>query len=214
MITADYANLATEQDVEKVLQRDLTTPEQAALPGAVAKASRLFRRESGQIFTPGTSAVRLRVAPGSKAINQANLTGRRSELMKMGTVYLRQRPVNEVTSVTDDYGDTVTYEQFDQWLFIEGLSASDFVRVAYSHGSETVPADVVQVISEMVARSLPVSEDVRTGLTADTETTGPFSTQRQYAAWAVGGSITLSPDERAFAQSFRQRIPILWVNRP
>lgn len=207
-------NLASAQDVKNVLQRELTTAENTAVTGALAKASQIFRRESLQHFTPASSSVRLKVEPSSKTSSEMQAFGRRTRLDRLGLVYLRQSPVVAVTSVTDDYGDAVTYDRVDNWLFIDGLGASDFVRVTYTHGHDTVPADVVQTIAEMVARSLPVSEGVRTGLTSEMEVTGPFTTQRQYAAWAVGGTVALSPDERTFAQSFRKRKPKLWVQRP
>ena len=214
MIVADYEPLASPEDVQAVLQRELTSTEATAADKALGKASRLFRRESMQIFTPGSSVVRLKVNPASKTASEFHQIGRHVRLDRMGAVYLRQRPVVAVASVLDDYGDTVVYEHMDQWLFVEGLQAADFVRVSYTHGAEEVPEDVVQTVAEMVARSLPVPEQIRTGATSVMEVTGPFTDQVQYAAWAVGGTVQMSPEEKSLAQSYRQRTPALWVQRP
>src|SRR5690606_16716463 len=121
--------LASAEDVEAVLGRDLTTEEAVRVEPVLDKASELFRRASGQGFTAGTSTVRLKVNGGQ--------------------VYLTQRPVVSVESVTDDDGTEVGFDLFGQWLTVDRVS-HQFVRVAYSHGG-AVP-DLVRLTVAEVAK--------------------------------------------------------------
>lgn len=202
--------LASKADVEAALLRTLTTDEESGLALALAKASAQFRREAKQVFTPSSSSVRLKVNAITKHdhwMRQYGWTPRAG----YGVVHLRQRPVNEVTAVVDDYGSAVRYTLYDQWLEVEGLSSSDFVRVNYTHGDAEVPDEVRYTVAAAVARGLTIPEQVRAGVTQTSSTTGPFQDQDSYAAWAVGGGVNLSPAELEVARSFRPITPKHWV---
>lgn len=174
--------LASAEDVEEVLGRSLTSTEQIRVEPILNKASELFRRESGQTFTDGTSEVRLRVRGGD-------------------TVYLPQRPVVSVESVVDDDGETVEYTYRGQTLTLTQTGPL-WVVVEYTHGGD-VPDLVKLAVAEIGAVVLRIDSLALTGVTQTQETTGPFSRQSSYAAWAIGGATRLSPEDVALARSFR-----------
>jgi len=174
--------LASSVDVAAVLGRDLTAEEAARADAILDKASELFRSVSGQQFTAGDSAVRLRVRGGD-------------------TVFLPQRPVVSVEAVTDDDEVDVEYTRFKQSLTLEGSSVS-WVRVEYTHGGD-VPDAVRLAVAEIGAVVLRVDESALGGASQVQETVGPFSKQASYAAWAQGGATRLAPDDERLARSFR-----------
>lgn len=177
--------LASPEDVVRLLGRGLTSEEAARVDGILDKASELFRRRSGQKFTPGTSLVRLKVT--------ANY------------VDLPQRPVASVQSVTLDVagGAAVAYDLFQSRLTLHGVHAGTMVRVAYTHGSDTVPDLVRLTIADVARKVLLIDPNATTGVTQYSETTGPFTEQSTYATWAQGGETRLSPEDNAIADSFR-----------
>lgn len=182
--------LASISDVEAVLGRTLTAGEATRAGVYLDKASELFRRRSGQQFTPGESTVRLKVNGGK--------------------VHLPQRPVTAVASVTDDDGNAVEFDRLGQWLTVP-LISHHFVRVQYSHGGE-VPTLVRLTVAEIAAKVLSVSDNARQGITQMSSTQGPFTDSFTYASWAVGGQTMLSPDDAATAESYRVRTPTVWVS--
>lgn len=184
--------LASQEDVEASFGRDLTSTEEARVGAILDKLSELFRRESGQQFTAGTSTVRLKV--------------------NGGRVYLTQRPVTAVASVVDDDGATVEHTRKGQWLTVPKLS-HEFVTVEYTHGGD-VPDVVTLAIADAARQVLSVSSKAAEGVTQYGETTGPFSQQSTYATWAQGGAARLSPDDLALARSFRVKVPTVWVMTP
>lgn len=187
----EYVPLASAADVALVLGRDLTSEEATRIEPILAKASELFRRRSGQLFTPGTSVVRLKVDGGQ--------------------VYLAQRLVVAVNSVTDCDGYTVTYELFKQWLTVH-RPAHEFLTVDYSHGGE-VPDVVRLCIAEIGKKVLSIDPSAAAGLTQYGETTGPFSSQSTFATWAQGGQTMLAPDDIVLADSFRVKLGGTLVQR-
>jgi hypothetical protein len=175
--------LATADDVVEFLGRDLTSAEETRVEPILNKASELFRRESGQTFTSGTSENRLRVRGGTE-------------------VYLPQRPVVSVESVTDDDGEALEYTVRGQVVRLSARTALPFVLVEYTHGG-AVP-DVVRVaVAEIAAVVLRIDSSALSGLSQVQETTGPFSRQASYASWAIGGATRLSPEDVQLARSFR-----------
>lgn len=182
--------LASAADVASALGRGLTPAETAQVGPILDIASEKFRRRSGQMFTAGTSTVRLKV--------------------NGGRVYLPQTPVTAVTTVVDDDAAAVTYTRDGQWLTVPDLVSSDFVTVTYSHGG-TVPDLVRLTIADIAKKVLMVDVRAKTGLSQFTHTEGPFSDSGTYANWAVGGQTMLSPDDNALADSFRVRVPTVWV---
>lgn len=185
-------SLAELRDVESALGRTLTESEAARVEPIIAKASALFRAESGQLFTPGESDVRLKVNGGD--------------------VYLRQGPVADVIAVTDDDGAEVPFTLHGRWVRVPRAS-HEFVRVLYTHGGE-VPDLVRLTVAEVAARALRIDPRAVAGASQGSETVGPASRSVTFAAWAQGGQTLLSPEDKAVARSFRVRVPTVWVQRP
>ena len=187
--------LASSTDVVAALGRALTLDEAAKVGAILDKASELFRapppRGSGQQFTPGTSTVRLKVNGGK--------------------VYLPQRPANAVSAVFDDDGNPVTFTLDGQWLTVPFIS-HQFVRVSYSHGG-TVPDLVRLTIADIARKVLSIDKNAASGATQHSETSGPFTDSWTYASWALGGQTMLAPDDVAIADSFRVKIPNVWIQR-
>lgn len=174
--------LASQEDVVTALGRALTSEEVTRVDAMLTKASELFRLRSGQLFTPGTSTVRLKV--------------------NAGTVRLPQSPVTSVETVVDDCGAVIPFTRFDQVLTLHRLS-HEFVRVSYSHGTYDVPDLVKVTVAEIVARVLRIDPRAAAGVTQRSKTTGPFTTAETFSAYSVGGQLLLSPDDVAIANSFR-----------
>ncbi|MDF2578441.1 MAG: putative bacteriophage protein [Microbacterium sp.] len=182
-----YTALATSEDVVAALGRALTTSEATGVDAKLAKASELFRDEARRNFTPGRRTTRLKVHGDE--------------------VLLPESPVVTIHAVTDDAGAAVTYTRFGTMLTVACRSQS-FVRVDYSFGSDTVPELVKTTVAEMVARTYDVDKRARAGMTQFQKTAGPFQEGGQFAAWAVGGQVLLSPADAAIARSFRApRLP-------
>jgi hypothetical protein len=172
--------LASQEDVKKVLGRDLTPDELARYQAILDKASELFRTASGQQFTEGTSDVELRITDDE--------------------VRLPQRPVTAVASVTDKNGHAVAFDRFKSKLVVRGCAG--MVRVAYSHGGP-VPDSVRLCIAEIVAKVLTIDPKAKTGITQFSESAGPFNESSTYATWAQGGQTMLAPADEQFARSFK-----------
>lgn len=181
--------LASVDDVEEAFGRDLTSVESARVGAILDKASELFRLASGQQFTAGQSEVRVKV--------------------NGGRVFLRQSPVVEVLSVTDDAGHDVPFTLFKQWLTVPKIS-HEFVIVDYSHGGD-VPDLVRLTIADVARQILSIDKNAVQGMTQQSETAGPFTGQSTYATWAQGGATRLAPDDIAVARSFRVKVPNVWV---
>ena len=181
--------LASQEDVKDAFGRDLTPSEGARVGAVLDKASELFRLEAGQLFTQGETTARLKV--------------------NGGRVFLRQSPVVAVSEVTDDAGTVVPFTLFKQWLTVPKRS-HEFVIVKYSHGG-VVPDLVRLTIADVARQVLSINPNAAEGVSQYSETTGPFTEQFTYAAWAQGGAARLAPDDLAVARSFRRRIPNVWV---
>lgn len=185
--------LASQEDVEAAFGRVLTSEEARRVDAILDKLSELFRRESGQQFTTGSSTVRLKV--------------------NGGRVYLPQLPLDEVVSVVDDDSVAVEYTVAGSWLTVD-LASHAFVTVEYSHGSAIVPDLVRLAVADAARQVISVDPYAATGVSQRGVTTGPFSDQFTYAGWAQGGSARLSPDDVALARSYRVKVPTVWVQSP
>lgn len=184
-------DLASKKDVEALIGRDLTAGEVQRLPEILAKLSELFRAESGQAFTPGTS----------------------TQLVKVngGKAYLRQRPVVSVSSVELENGSEITgFRCRGQWLYVPGV-ANGMVWVTYSHGAEEIPDLVRTTIADAARQVLEIDPAAVSGRSQESEGTGPFVGSTSYATWAQGGSTRLSPEDRVTARGFRVRTGNVWV---
>lgn len=182
--------LATEEDVEGLLGRDLTPTESQRIAKILEKLSELFRKESGQHFTPSQSHSRLKVNGGA--------------------VYLPQRPVIEVLEVTTVQGREVSYHRHGQWLYVP-LPSSEMVLVRYEHGDDEVPALVRDTIADAARQVLMINEGAASGVAQVTQAGGPYSANVSYATWAQGGATRLSPADLETARSFRVKHGNVWV---
>jgi hypothetical protein len=176
--------LASEKDVEASIGRALTIDEHDRVGAILDKASELFRRRSGQQFTPGSSEVRVRVIADK--------------------VTLTQRPVVDVISVTGDTNgaSAIGFERFKSQLTLESVPSGRMVRVKYTHGGE-VPELVRLCIADVARKVLQIPGRAAAGVTQRSEGTGPFNESETYATWAVGGQTMLAPDDLAIADGYR-----------
>lgn len=172
--------LATIDDIETRLGRTLTVAETQRATAWLDDASAIFTNRAIQKFEPGESVVRL--------------------FPKDGIVRLIQRPVVSIVDVTDINGVDVDYT-WDGFNTIFDIGTTLPVVVTYEHGSLNIPDDVVAVVAGMVARTLSISPEAAAGITK--QTTGPFS--QEFASWAVGQQVMMSPAELAVADSYRTK---------
>lgn len=180
------AALATTTDVETRLGRSLTESETAKAEALLEDASALVVGYTGQQFLPGESYNLLQVKQGKK-------------------IRLTQRPVTDVLAITTTDGDDVTWtwDGF-QTIVIDSVFVcnGDRLVVAYEHGNETVPRDIVAVVASMVARTISIPTEAAAGVTQ--QTVGPFSVT--YAAWAVGGQVMIAPAEQITLNRYRTNL--------
>jgi hypothetical protein len=172
--------LATIADVEARLGRELTVAEESKANAWLDDASALFVNRAEQKFEPGESTVRL--------------------FPNDGIVRLLQRPVIEIINVEDINGASVDYT-WDGFQTLFDVFTNMPLVVTYEHGSVDIPADVVACVAGMVSRTLSISPEAAAGITRTT--TGPFT--QEFAAWAVGQQVMMSPAEMAVADSYRQK---------
>jgi hypothetical protein len=172
--------LATIQDVQARLGRSLTSGETAQATAWLEDASAMFVQRAVQKFEIGESTVRL--------------------FPRDGVVRLVQRPVIEITSVTDIDGAEIDFT-YDGFQSIYELGSYSPVIVTYEHGSANIPADVVAVVAGMVVRTLLIPDDAAAGI--QQQTVGPFS--QSYASWAVGRQVLMSPSDIEVANYYREK---------
>lgn len=178
---AEQTPLASTDDVEAMLGRDLTSSEAGQVGALLEQASALFRKAAGRDFTPGRFKNRLKVNGGE--------------------VRLPNSPVTVVHSVTDDDGNPIDYTTYGSTLTTP-LRSHRFVRVDYEGGGD-IPELVTTTVAGMVARLFNVDARAKAGMSQFQETTGPFSEGGTFASWAVGGQLMLAPADVAVAQSYR-----------
>lgn len=185
------APLASADDVEDVLGRALTSSETSKVTAILAKASADVRRISRRTFSADPRTVRLKVDGGSVV------------LPEFGVVSL----------VMDDAGNEITATTTPSTVTV-ALSSSEFVTVTFTPDA-TVPDDIRLAVAGCAARILTIDPRAQVGVSQaqQSETTGPFTTSgsSSFAAWAVGGSTILSPDEASIARAYRSRPGHVWV---
>ena len=179
------APLVDLEDIEAALGRTLSDEEKPRALFVADKLSEAFRRRARQTFTVETYVHRLKVDAG-------------------GRVFPTRAPLVEVLAVFTDEGAPVKYAQRHGHIYVQ-VRCSDFVVVTYTAGLTEVPAAVRLQLADSVRRILLIPDAAAQGVTQATDTTGPFTQSRQYAAWAVGGQALLSPDDQALADSYRPR---------
>jgi hypothetical protein len=173
-------SLATIADVEARIGRELTAGEEAQANAWLGDASAMFVQRAVQKFEVSESTVRL--------------------FPRDGVVRLVQRPVIEITSVTDIDGVELDYT-YDGFQSIYELGTYSPVIVSYDHGSDNIPDDVVAVVAGMVVRTLLIPADAAAGI--QQQSVGPFS--QSYAAWAVGRQVLMSPSDIEVANYYREK---------
>lgn len=180
------------EDIEAALGRTLSDEEKPRALFVADKLSEAFRRRARQTFTVETYVNRLKVDAG-------------------GRVFPTRAPLVEVLAVFTDEGAPVRYAQRHGYIYVYPWSG-DFVVVTYTAGMPAVPAAVRLQLADSARRVLSIPDAAAQGATQATDTTGPFTQSRQYAAWAVGGQALLSPDDQALADSYRpRRAGHVWV---
>ncbi len=172
--------LATIADVEARLGRELTAGEESQATAWLNDASAMFVQRAIQKFEVSESTVRL--------------------FPRDGIVRLVQRPVIEVTSVTDIDGTEIDFT-YDGHQSIYELGTYSPVIVTYDHGSDTIPDDVVAVVAGMVVRTLLIPDDAAAGI--QQQSVGPFS--QSYANWAIGRQVLMSPSDIEVANYYREK---------
>jgi hypothetical protein len=172
--------LATVADVTARLGRDLTASETTKATAWLTDASAMFIQRATQKFEVSESTVRL--------------------FPLSGVVRLVQRPVISVVTVKDLDGVDISFT-FDDHQAIYDLNTPLPVIVNYTHGSATIPDDVVAVVAGMVVRTLQIPADAAAGV--QQQSVGPFS--QSYANWAVGAQVLLSPSDTQVANSYRDK---------
>lgn len=195
--------LATTADLATLLGRDLSPTEEAQAEQMLAAASARVVAYTGQSFERSETTDRLRV--------------------RRGQVRLPQFPVVEVDSVEDVNGNAVSYQWhageiielrlspgffFDREPWVSGLS---WVDVTYTHGYETLPAEVVQVVLQMAARAMGIKAD-QSGYTSENIDGYSYG----IGSAAASGAIGMLPDERATLDAYRRvggsvSTPAVWV---
>ncbi|PKQ59726.1 hypothetical protein B5566_02470 [Mycobacterium sp. MHSD3] len=156
------------------------------------RVSRLFRQAAGyRLFTEGAATVRLKV--------------------NGGLVRLVDGPVTAVTTVTADDGLPVTYTRDGQDLHVD-LASHEFVTVTYEW-DPVVPDEVRDAVAAAVARRLSVNKLADTGVKGVSLGADGFTANVQLAPWAIN-QVSLSPEDRALAESYRSPRTQIIVQQP
>ena len=156
--------LATTDELAAVMARDLSATDLLRAERLLDIASAKVRTHTGQTFTKTTTTDTLPV--------------------RNRKVRLPQRPVVEVSAVTDLNDIAVTFEwdgrnvlelaAFDlDWFEREARrSRLKSVKVTYEHGYDPIPADVIGVVCDLAAAAMDTPPE-QSGV--QSETLGPFS---------------------------------------
>lgn len=183
--------LATSDDVVERLGRALTAAESARIDTLLIDASNAVRAYSNQNFTAEESTVTLKVN------NRA--------------VRLPQRPITAVASVQDVLDNAVSFTWYagDEFITLPSLlylNAFELnfppgytigrVKVAYTHGYDTTPDDVVGIAAQIAARALGTPAD-ETG--EPSETIGSYS----HGPTMASGPFALLDDEKRILDRYR-----------
>lgn len=185
--------LATSLDVVERLGRALTSEEAAKVGALILDASSSVIAYAGQAFTLHETTGLLRI--------------------RNREVVLPQRPVSAVTSIVDQFGNTLPFIWIEgdttvtlassTWLNAFELNILPWTRIAkvnvtYTHGYYAIPDDVVGVVCQIVGRALG-TPSTDAGLTSET-IAGYAYTQ---GAAAGAGPFGMLPDEKRILDRYR-----------
>lgn len=122
-------SLVSVEEVEAFMGREFTTPEAAQAQAVIDMVEAIVGSEvAGVSFTLVEDDIIDIQADGH------------------GIIELSSRPVHEVSSILDINGDEVRYWDFDGLTTIYNLFPLQVVQLTYTHGYETLPADIRAVI--------------------------------------------------------------------
>lgn len=176
--------LATTADLEARLGRSLTADEAARATAVLDDVSAAIQSYTGQRFSRGTYRVRSRV--------------------RRGAVRLSQRPVHDVTAVTDRFGNPVEHS----WDGLDRVHINTTCRpgapiqvvdITYEAGPDQPPADIVGVACNVALRALG-ADPLDSGVVS--ESIDGYS----YRLGLVGGagSYGVLPDEARVLDRYRR----------
>lgn len=192
------AALATTDDLADRLGRSFSPAEEARAALLLDDASAAVRSYTGQHFTQETTTDRLRV--------------------RNGRVRLSQLPVTDVDSVSDIDGNDVTFtwnggERLDvnagvpdDWAWEPRVSGLAYVDVAYTHGYDAIPDDIVAVVCQIAGRAFGRPAD-DAGMTSETIAGYSYSV----GAAAAAGGVGMLADERAVLDRYRRIGGMAWT---
>lgn len=204
--------LASATDLEVRLGRELTEPETLRVDALLDDASAAVRSYTRQTFD---------LVEDDEVVLRA----------QGGVVCLPQRPVVTVTSVAVIGGSEALpgftivdylFDGVDTIRIGEGAAVINMpeawyddedgypgtYRIAYTHGYETVPADVVRVVCGMVLRTL-TAPTMAGGVTS--ETVGPYSYRMDTPG--TGLSVALTAADRTELSAYRRTVGQIQVRR-
>lgn len=195
------ASLAAAVDVAHELgladESALSSEQAAKIPGRLTKASTLFRLHAGRQFTASTYTHRCMVVGGR--------------------CHPLETPITSVQSVVDDSGNNVAFTRVGNALNVsghhgdnessfacyqpQGVNSGWFVTVTYEGGG--VPDDVRVTVAEIVARTFNANPEAAGGVKSHEQTLGPITERKQFFDWAGMDAVTLTEDDIALAESYR-----------
>lgn len=193
--------LASIEDLQGRLGRDLTGADLARAELLLADASAAVRSHTGQEISSRSSTARLQV--------------------RDGRVRLPQRPVTDVTAVdnVDGVAQIFTWYGGDvlelnggyglvngPWPW--GNYGTVWLDVTYDHGYEEIPGEIVAIVCQIAARAFGTTPD-DSGYTQ--EGIGNYS--YQVGAAAAAGAVGLLADERRILDRYRRVGGQTWVGR-
>ncbi len=189
------AALATVADLEARLGSVLDAIGYKRAEALLDGASARVRTYTGQQFDTSETTDRLRVS--------------------RGIIRLPQRPVAAVDTVADMNGTDITFTWYAGDVVQLGASVGypvehpimaawyrryDWVDVTYTHGYAETPADVLEVVCQMVLRAFG-SDPSASGITQESVEGYSYSMGTTAAAGAVG----MLADERATLDVYRRK---------
>jgi hypothetical protein len=181
--------LATIEDVEARLGRVLDAGEDERVAALLDDASAAVRAYTGQGFTSEETTARL--------------------IPRNGKLNLPQRPVTAVSAVKTVDGDDIVFTWWIgnnvtvgatnlNWFEVNGVPSQP-LDVTYTHGYDTVPADIVAVVCQIVGRAMTKPAD-EAGYTQESIAGYSYALGAAAAAGAVG----MLNDEKAVLDRYRR----------
>lgn len=171
----------------------LATPDDGETYGYPVVAASWYARAS----------VRVRSFAGQEITSSTSQT----VVYGLGPWRLPQRPVTAVTAVADSTGAAVTYDVEGAWL--EAARCGP-LTVTYTHGFETVPDELVELVCAIAVRMSTVPDSVASG--ARTEQAGAEAIT--WGVEAFNASSGLTNGEESRLRAMFPKLPRTIVMRP